>query len=183
MTAPAEPPRTEEAGRVAGELPDEFDALYRQCIRTGATGGRRHGKTIARSDVGFAGFRGRPAHFDDQRERARRYGEVWTLEDHGRAYLVRLELPRHLPPTSIGDPELPPAMPEYACTLRLEGHVLVVHGAVADPRVRKLTGVAPAFPSTFTTVVPLPAPVQGFQHRCRDGVLEVVLPKRDGPGR
>lgn len=183
MTVPAEPPQAEDTRRVAGELPEEFDELYRTLIGTEAPARRRRGTTVLRSDVGWAGFRGGPAHFDDQRERARRYGEVWTLEDRGPAYLLRLELPRRLPPTSVGDVDLPPRMPAYAVTPRLEGNVLVVHGAVADPHVRRITGVAPAFPSTFTTAVPLPAPVRGFRHRCRDGILEVILPKRDGPRR
>jgi len=39
---------------------------------------------------------------------------------------------------------------------------------------------APAFPSEFTTRVPLSDPVMGFRHRYRDRTLDVVLPKVGG---
>jgi len=52
-----------------------------------------------------------------------------------------------------------------------------VHGRLADQQVRKITGVAPAFPPDFTTNVELPAPVRAFKHRFRDKTLEVVLLK------
>jgi hypothetical protein len=48
---------------------------------------------------------------------------------------------------------------------------------VIDPDVRKVTGVAPAFPGEFTTRVPLRDRVTGFRHRYQDKTLEVILPK------
>jgi len=86
-----------------------------------------------------------------------------------------------VPPSSLGDQlRLPPEMPDYDYELSLQDGNLVVHGRVSDPQVRKLTGVAPAFPSEFTTRVALREPVQGFRHRYRDKTLEVILPKAVG---
>jgi hypothetical protein len=68
-------------------------------------------------------------------------------------------------------------MPDYDYQLALADGGIVVHGKVIDPRVRRITGVAPAFPSEFTTRVPLGAPVSGFSHRYQDKMLEVILPK------
>jgi hypothetical protein len=70
-------------------------------------------------------------------------------------------------------------MPDYDYELSLEDGAFVVRGRVADPVVRRLTGVAPAFPSEFTTRVPLRDRVAGFRHRYRDKTLEVILPKAE----
>ena len=71
-------------------------------------------------------------------------------------------------------------MPDYDYDLALENGSFVVHARVIDPSVRRITGAAPAFPSEFTTRVPLPDPVMGFRHRYRDKTLDVVLPKVGG---
>ena len=52
-----------------------------------------------------------------------------------------------------------------------------MHGHLADPQVRKITGVAPAFPPDFTTRIPLAAAVTGFRHRVQGKTLEVIIPK------
>jgi len=136
------------------------------------------GRRGAASGVGFDGFYGGEAHFDDKVERARRYGEVYKLEERDNAYLLRLEFPRVVPPTSLGvELDLPRAMPDYEYDLAVHGKNFVVHGRIADPKVRKITGVAPAFPPDFTTRIPLDAPVSGFRHRLRGKTLEVILPK------
>ncbi|MFN8543075.1 MAG: 4Fe-4S dicluster domain-containing protein [Candidatus Binatia bacterium] len=130
------------------------------------------------SGVGFDGFYGNRESFDDKTERARRYGEVYRLEDRDDAYLFRLELPRTVPPSSLGAQlDLPTEMPDYDYDIQVVGGDLVVHGKVADAQVHKLTAVAPAFPPTFTTRVRLADDVVGFRHRYRDKVLEVILPK------
>jgi ferredoxin len=139
------------------------------------------GRRGARSGVGFDGFRGGPQHFDDKVERARRYGEVFRLEDRSDAYVFRLEFPRRVPPSSLGATlGLPEHMPDYDYDLALENGTFVVHARVIDPKVRRITGAAPAFPSEFTTRVPLAEPVTGFRHRYRDKTLDVVLPKVGG---
>ncbi len=139
------------------------------------------GRRGARSGVGFDGFHAGSEHFDDKLERARRYGEVFRLEDRSDAYLFRLEFPRQVPPSSLGATlGLPDHMPDYDYDLALENGTFVVHARVVDPQVRRITGAAPAFPSEFTTRVPLAEPVTGFRHRYRDKTLDVVLPKASG---
>ena len=127
--------------------------------------------------AGFDGFYG--GHFDEKTERERRYGDVYRVDDLGAAYLLRLEFPRAIPPTGLKDElGLPDAMPDYDFDLSLSDGSFVVHGKVVDPRLRKLTAVAPAFPSEFTTQIELESAVRGFRHRYRDKLLEVVLPKK-----
>src|SRR2546427_8125860 len=130
------------------------------------------------SGVGFDGFYGDRDHFDEKLERDRRYGSIYKVVDRDDAYILRLEFPRRLPPSSLADElRLPPEMPDYDFELSLQDGTFVVHGRVTDPQVRKLTAVAPAFPPEFTTRVPLRDPVAGFRHRYRDKTLEVILPK------
>ena len=132
----------------------------------------------ARSGVGFDGFYAGRQHFDEKVERDRRYGSIFHLEERQDAYVLRLEFPRRVPPSSLADElGLPMDMPDYDYDLALADGGIVVHGKVTDPRVRRITGVAPAFPSEFTTRVPLAAPVAGFSHRYQDKMLEVILPK------
>src|SRR5262249_54241279 len=135
----------------------------------------------ASSGVSFDGFHAGQVHFDEKLERARRYGEGFRLEDRNDAYLFQLELPRLVPPSSLGhEPGLPSPMPDYDYDLALENCSFVVHAPVVDPSVRRITGAAPAFPSEFTTRVPLTDAVMGFRHRYRDKTLDVVLPKVGG---
>jgi hypothetical protein len=132
----------------------------------------------AASGVGFDGFYGGEAHFDEKLERARRYGEVYKLDERDDAYLLRLELPRVVPPTSLGvQMGLPREMPDYEYDLAVHGRYFVVHGRIADPQVRKITGVAPAFPPDFTTRIALASAVTGFRHRVLGKTLEVIIPK------
>jgi small basic protein len=139
------------------------------------------GKRGAESGVGFDGFYAGRDHFDEKLERERRYGSVYRLEDRDDAYILRLEFPRALPPSSLADElRLPHEMPDYDYELRLQDGSFVVHGRVVDPQVRKLTAVAPAFPPEFTTRVALRDRVAGFRHRYRDKTLEVILPKAGG---
>jgi ferredoxin len=136
------------------------------------------GSRGAESGVGFEGYYGKHEHFDEKLERERRYGSIYKLEERDDAYILRLEFPRILPPTSLADElKLPPEMPDYDYDLSLNDGSFVVHGKVVDPQVRKLTAVAPAFPPEFTTRVPLGTRVAGFSHRYRDKTLEVILPK------
>jgi ferredoxin len=136
------------------------------------------GRRGVQSGVGFDGFYAGDEHFDEKIERARRYGEVYKLEERDDAYLVHLEFPRVVPPTSLGQQlNLPREMPDYEYDLAVHGRHFVVHGHLADAQVRKITGVAPAFPPDFTTRIPLASEVTGFRHRLRGKTLEVILPK------
>src|SRR5689334_18749383 len=136
------------------------------------------GRRGTENRVGFDGFYAGREHFDDKAERDRRYGSIYRVEDRDDAYILHLEFPRRLPPSSLADElGLPREMPDYDYQLSLHDGTFVVHGKVTDPQVRKLTAVAPAFPPEFTTRVPLRDPVAGFRHRYRDKTLEVILPK------
>jgi len=140
--------------------------------------GRLVGLGGTTSGVGFDGFYAGGEHFDEKVERDRRYGSIFHLEERQDAYVLRLEFPRRVPPSSLADElGLPMDMPDYDYDLALADGGIVVHGKVTDPRVRRITGVAPAFPSEFTTRVPLGTPVAGFSHRYQDKMLEVILPK------
>jgi ferredoxin len=136
------------------------------------------GRRGAASAVGFDGFSAGEERYDEKLERARRYGDVYKLEDRDDAYVLRVEFPRRVPPTSLGGQlGLPDEMPDYDFALALRDGTFEVHAKVIDPDVRKLTGVAPAFPGEFTTRVALRQPVTGFRHRYEDKMLEVILPK------
>jgi hypothetical protein len=136
------------------------------------------GRRGLESSVGFDGFYAGREPFDEKLERARRYGEVYRVTERDDAYIVQIEFPRLVPPSSLGDHfGLPTEMPDYDFEVGLEDAGLVVHGKVVDPQVRKITGVAPAFPSEFTTRIPLQGEVTGFRHRYHDRTLDVVLPK------
>jgi hypothetical protein len=127
--------------------------------------------------VGLDGFHG--GGFEDKLERERRYGEVYSLQEKGNGYLLRLEFPRSVPKSGMKEElGIPDEMPAYDYDLTLRNGFFVVKGRVPDTNVRKLAAVSPAFPPDFTTNVELPGPVKAFKHRIRDRVLEVVLLKR-----
>jgi ferredoxin len=127
--------------------------------------------------VPIDGFHG--GSFEEKTERERRYGEIYTLQEQGNGYLLRLEFPRRVPPSALKEElGVPDEMPGYEYDLLLRNGFFVIKGSVADRNVRKLAAVSPAFPPDFTTNVELPAPVKAFKHRLRDKTLEVVLLKR-----
>jgi ferredoxin len=122
------------------------------------------------------GFHG--GNFEDKQERERRYGEVYTLREQGKGFLLRLEFPRRIPHSALKDElGIPDEMPDYDYELGLQNGVFIVKGRVGEADVRKLAAVSPAFPPDFTTHIKLPAPVSGFKHRFVDKTLEVVLVK------
>jgi hypothetical protein len=134
-------------------------------------------RTRTSGTIAFDGFYA--GQFDEKRDRQRRYGEVYSLADLGRGYLVRLEFPQRVPPSSTKEElGIPDEMPDYDYELALTNGFLVVHGTVTDPQVRKVAAGAPSFPPDFTTRIDLGAPVRGFKHRYRDKTLEVVLVKQ-----
>jgi ferredoxin len=126
--------------------------------------------------IAFDGFY--DGQFDEKRDRQRRYGEVYKLEDVGGGYLLRLEFPQRVPPSSVKEElGIPDEMPDYEYELALTNGSFVVRGKVGDPQVRKVASGAPSFPPDFTTRIALASPVRGFKHRYRDKTLEVVLVK------
>jgi len=126
--------------------------------------------------IAIDGFHG--GGFEEKLERERRYGEVYHLQEQGNGYLLQVEFPRFVPPSAMKE-ELGVAdeMPDYEYDLQLRNGFFVVKGRVADPKVRKLAAVSPAFPPDFTTNVELPGPVTSFKHRFRGKTLDVVLLK------
>lgn len=132
----------------------------------------------------FEGYYGTSTAYDDKRERERRYGEVFTLEERPSGWLFRMELPRRIPPSGIKtELGLGDEMPDYDLTLNLEGGVFVVHGKVVDPRLRTVAATAPAFPPDFTTRIPLSERCIGFVQRYEGKVLEAVIVKQSAASR
>jgi ferredoxin len=135
------------------------------------------GRSLDKGEIAFDGYY--TQEFDEKTERARRYGEVYSVEELGNAYLMRIELPRRVPVSAakrelgVGD-----EMPDYDYNLSLSNGSFVVQGKVIDPQIRKLAAISPAFPPDFTKRVELKSPVASFKHRYRDKTLEVVLFKR-----
>lgn len=116
--------------------------------------------------------------FVDKLERERRYGNVYTLEDCGGAYLLRMEFPRRLPYIGIAEREqLPDEMPDYDYELALQPGQLVVRGKCTDERVRKISSSVGAFPPEFVTVIPLRQRAAGLVHRYANKSLEVLIVK------
>ncbi len=74
------------------------------------------GKKLRSSErkVAFDGFMSDL--YDEKTERDRRYGTVYTVSEHANAYLVRLEMPRKLPASSLNPAaarrNLPDEMPD-----------------------------------------------------------------------
>lgn len=134
-------------------------------------------RAVEKGQMAFEGYYS--AEFDEKTERARRYGEVYTIEEMGNGYLMRIEMPRIVPVSAakremgVGD-----EMPDYEYDLSLRNGGLQVRGKVSDPQIRKLAAVSSSFPPDFTKLIELKSPVASFKHRYRNKTLEVVLFKR-----
>jgi hypothetical protein len=127
--------------------------------------------------VAFDGFR--DDLFEDKRERDRRYGTVYTVAEAVNAFVVRLELPRRMPRSSLKQTwELSDEMPDYACSLSLNDNVLCVRAGLPDEARRRLSYVSSSFPSDFQTRIEFHAPVAEYKHRLRNKVLEVIVYKK-----
>jgi hypothetical protein len=111
-------------------------------------------------------------------ERERRYGNVYTVEDRGGAYLVRMEFPRRMPDIGIASrAQLPDEMPDYDYDLVLQDGQLIVKGRCTDENVRKISSSVGAFPPEFTTVIPFRHRITGIAHQFQNKVLEVLVVK------
>jgi hypothetical protein len=116
--------------------------------------------------------------FVDKLERERRYGNVYTVEDRGGAFLVRMEFPRWMPYIGVARREqIPDEMPDYDYDLALKDGQLVVKGKCLDDKVRKISSSVGAFPPEFTTVIPFRQRISGFAHQFENKLLEVLLVK------
>ena len=116
--------------------------------------------------------------FVDKLERERRYGNIYTVEDRGGAYLVRMQFPRWIPEIGVASREqLPDEMPDYDYDLALKDSQLIVKGKCPDENVRKISSSVGAFPPEFTTVIPFRERIAGFAHQFENKLLEVLLVK------
>jgi len=116
--------------------------------------------------------------FVDKLERERRYGNVYTVEDRGKSFAVRMEFPRYIPDIGIASRErLPDEMPDYDYDLALGDEELIVKGKCTDENVRKISSSIGAFPPEFTTVIPFHERIAGFVHRFEKKLLEVIVVK------
>jgi hypothetical protein len=116
--------------------------------------------------------------FVDKRERERRYGNIYTVEDFGGAFLMRMEFPRWLPEIGITNrDQLSDEMPDYDYDLLLHEGQLIVKGKCTDEKVRKISSSVGAFPPEFTSVIAFRERISGFAHRFSNKNLEVLLVK------
>lgn len=116
--------------------------------------------------------------FVDKLERERRYGNVYTVEDRGDAFLVRMEFPRWVPDIGIAKREnLSSEMPDYDYDLELQDGQLTVKAKCTDEAVRKISSSVGAFPPEFVTVIPFRQKITGFAHRYENKLLEVLVEK------
>ncbi len=140
--------------------------------RAGGAGRRTERK------VAFDGFEG--TMHEDKTERDRRYGTVYTVAEYANAYLVRLEMPRKLPLSSLKRLwNLPDEMPDYDYHIMLGDNVLSLGASVRGETIRRLSYVSPSFPADFATRIEFGKPVGAFKHRMRNKVLEVVVLKAE----
>jgi len=118
--------------------------------------------------------------YDEKTERDRRYGTVYTVSEHANAYLVRLEMPRKLPASSLKRLwNLPDAMPDYDYNIALLDGVLTISASVRGEALRRLCHVSSSCPADFTTRIEFPRPVTTFKHRLKDKLLDIIVMKGD----
>jgi len=136
----------------------------------------RLSRSVTSGHVPVDGFYGKE--FEAKRERERRYGEVYSVQELDHGYYVRLELPREIPPSAAREElALGDVMPEYDIRVSLDANALTIRGSVVDPALRAVCGISPAFPADFRTQIPLHGPLKGFRQRYSDKVLELVVLK------
>jgi ferredoxin len=118
--------------------------------------------------------------YDEKTERDRRYGTVYTVSEHANAYLVRLEMPRKLPASSLKRLwNLPDEMPDYDYNIALLDGVLTVSASVRGEALRRLCHVSASCPADFTTRIEFGKPVTTFKHRLKDKLLDIIAMKGD----
>ncbi len=145
---------------------------------------RREGDESDSGGAAVEGYYATSGSFDDKKERERRYGEVFTLEERADAYLLHMELPRRIPPSGVKEElGLGDEMPDYDLDLALHAGRFEVHGKVVDPRLRTVAASAPAFPADFTTRIPIEEPCIGFAFRRANKNLDVVILKQTAAHR
>jgi len=168
--------------RFPGELAESFVTALARVeplpSSSGLFGGwwRRSSRAASRTQriVAFDGFRNDL--YDEKLERDRRYGTVYTVVEQQNAYLVRLEMPRRLASSALRATwNMPREMPDYDYTIALTNNVLIVKASVPGEALRRLSYVSTSFPADFMTRIEFTRLVDGFVHRLRDKVLEIIV--------
>jgi hypothetical protein len=139
---------------------------------------KRYGGLVRDVPVPVEGFYS--AGFVDKLERERRYGNAYTVEDRGGAFLVKMEFPRAMPDIGIAKrDQLPDELSDYEYDLELQDGQLTVKGRCSDEAVRKISSSVGAFPPEFVTTIPFRQKTTGFVHRYddRSKLLEVLVEK------
>jgi hypothetical protein len=185
---PEQTPGPNNGGLYPGELDLDFDVALASVILRPRRhslaahllrliGGRRFGpSTNTNRTVAFDGFR--TDLYDEKIERDRRYGTVYTVSEEVNAFLVRLELPRRMPASSLKQTwQLPDEMPDYDYSLALRDDVLTIRAGLRGEAWRRVSYVSSSLPSDFATRIEFDVPVEGFKHRMRDKVLEIIVYK------
>lgn len=132
--------------------------------------------TRVKRTVGFDGYT--TDLYDEKVERDRRYGTVYTIQEHSNAYLVRLEMPRRIPASSLKRLwSLPEEMPDYDYSISLGDAVLTISASVRGEALRRLSYISSSFPADFTTRIDFDEPVTSFKHRLRNKVIEIIVLK------
>lgn len=138
---------------------------------------KRMGERQRSGRVPVEGFHG--GEFEAKRERERRYGEVYEVEERAGGYYIRFELPRRVPQSSARDEMgIGQEMPDYDVDLSVNGSEMLVRASTVDRNLRAVSAVSSAFPPDFSTTITLANPVAGFRHRYSDKVLEIAVVKR-----
>ncbi|HLI79113.1 MAG TPA: 4Fe-4S dicluster domain-containing protein [Candidatus Binataceae bacterium] len=118
--------------------------------------------------------------YDEKTERDRRYGTVYTVSEHANAYLVRLEMPRKLPASSLKRLwNLPDEMPDYDYNIALLDGVLTISASVRGEALRRLCHVSASCPADFTTRIEFSKPTVAFKHRLKNKLLDIIVMKDD----
>jgi len=137
---------------------------------------RSHLRLVRELPIPVDGFYGDG--FVEKLERERRYGNVYTVEDRGGAFLVRMQFPRWIPEIGVASrAQLPDEMPDYDYDLAIKDGQLVVKGRCIDDRVRRISSSVGAFPPEFTTTISFQERIKGFAHQFENKLLEVLLVK------
>jgi hypothetical protein len=129
--------------------------------------------------VAFDGYRS--TRHDAKLERDRRYGTIYSVTESAAAYLVRVELPRRLPATSLKQVwHIAAAPPAYEYAVELNHNVIAIQARLRGEALRRLAYVSPSYPSGFLTRIELRQPVERFKDRLRDRTIEVIVFKSAG---
>jgi hypothetical protein len=156
-------------------LPRRSRSLAERLLR-GLRGKSRAPAPDVDRHVAFDGYQDKQ--HDDKIERDRRYGTVYTITEHENAYLVRLELPRKMPSSSLKEAwHLSEAKPEYDSIIELSHNVLSIRGRLRGEALRRLAYVSPSFPSGFLTRIEFAKPVDQIVHCLRESGIEVIAYK------